>query len=147
MHAVKQLRAEPQLLTIEVPSTNGAAPLIIDVVRPAHPCDHLTVALDAAVLEHLFRFIRDRGISQEQLLTKRAYKGVGEDVPAGISCDKKGVVVKVQLSSGNRLMRAKTLEEAIAKRQKHLMLLHMVRLMLKASTFRVKAPVLGALMR
>ena len=63
-----------------MPGTEGNPAFMVTAIRPAHPCDELCVKLDAGTIEQLVLFIRDGGVSVEDLGTRRSYGTVGEGV-------------------------------------------------------------------
>lgn len=107
--AVKELRENPQMLHVQVVG-EGQKTMVIDMVRPVHPCDDLAVRLDSEMLEFIFDFIRHRGISADLLQATRAYASSGSD---GVWKFGDGFVVKVKAEDGAKYKRAKTVEQAV----------------------------------
>ena len=77
---LQALRDSPTSFEFSVPGTEGNPALMVTAIRPAHPCDELCVKLDAGTIEQLVLFIRDGGVSVEDLGTRRSYGTVGEGV-------------------------------------------------------------------
>ena len=77
---LQALRDAPTSFEFSVPGTDGAPALMVTAIRPAHPCDELCVKLDAGTIEQLVLFIRDGGVSGDDLVTRRSYGTVGDGV-------------------------------------------------------------------
>ena len=72
-------RDHPEVMAFLIPGTNDRPPLLVSTLRPAHPCDDLSVSLDADSLEHIFLFMREKGIDIESLSSKRQYGGMDSE--------------------------------------------------------------------
>ena len=70
---IQDLRDEPEVFELDVPSANGDD-ISISVAKPAHPRDELLVRLDACTLEHVITYIRDNGLTLDMLLQRREYR-------------------------------------------------------------------------
>lgn len=116
---IKELRQDPGVLAIEVPGVDDRPSMSIPVVRPVRPQDDLRVPLDSEVLEHIVLFIRNAGITEDMLMSKRAYKGAGEDTPKGVWKTPIGFTVKLPKAEhddlqAKRFRRVKTVDDAVA---------------------------------
>lgn len=119
--SARVLRQAPSVLTLSIPGDGGEGDVDVSVVRPVHIRDDLCVALDPLTIERIVRFIRERGISSDEVNgTKRRYKSSGADAPKGIWCTDNGFVVKFQRGVGEeeseaapKYRRVKTIDEAI----------------------------------
>ena len=95
LREVREARESPEVFEVEVPGSDGQPPKSVRMIRPVNPRDDLCVPVDAAVVEHIVRFIRSHGIYREILELKRNYKSAGQDTPKGIWKIDKGFVVKL----------------------------------------------------
>ena len=73
---LQEIRSVPVPIEFEVPGVERTMPLHVGSIKPAHPCDELSIRLDAASIEHVVLFIRNEGIDLDALTTKRAYASV-----------------------------------------------------------------------
>lgn len=106
---IKDLRDNPQSLTVDVPGFDGRPTMPIQMIRPVHPCDDIAVPLNEEQLDHVFGFIRHLGIDADTLSAKRVYASSGSEC-RGIWKSGDGYVVKTEDS---RYKRAKTLDDAM----------------------------------
>ena len=104
---LKELRGNPEVVTVAVPGFAGRPDKPIKMIRPVHPCDAIAVPLIKEVLEFVFDFVRDRGINIDILSAKRDYGAAGSECK-GIWKTKTGFVVKMPDDAGVRYKRAKT---------------------------------------
>jgi hypothetical protein len=102
---------KPDIINVDV--QRSSCTLTVPMVRPSRRRDDLCVPLKAEIIEHIVLFIREAGISQDDLEPKR----VRDDVPRGVWVDKnrKGFIVKIVNEDKDVWWkRAKTVEEATA---------------------------------
>ena len=89
-----QLKAHPEIIQVPVAGVQGRDAMDIAMLRPVHPCEDLSVALDAIMFEHVVRFIQHHELSQEVLLAKRQYGD--EERPKGLWANGSGSFVVKQ---------------------------------------------------
>jgi hypothetical protein len=107
---VRSMRGSPTVLVISMPLDGTVKD--IPMARPAHPCDELCIKLEPDVIEAVIRFIRGAGVTEDDLLNKRAYRSA--DLPKGVWTTKAGqYVVKLAAGSDCKYKRAKTAQQAI----------------------------------
>ena len=70
---LQDIRSRPEIIEMELVNVGSNPDLIISVLRPAHPCDHMFVHLDADTIEAVANFIRFHGMSIDALTTRRGY--------------------------------------------------------------------------
>ncbi len=107
----KQMKDSPTTVAVPAPGPDGEK--MIDMVRPAHPCEHVCVPLNPEVVSHVVGFIRSK-VDVEALTHKRNYRS--DDLPKGVWKTKAGTfVVKCDPeSTGQKFRRAKSLSQAVA---------------------------------
>jgi hypothetical protein len=99
------MRDEPTIMQVNVEGT------IIPMVRPAGPRDELCVQLTNTIFEFVCNYIRDKGISEDTLQVKRAYRSE-PDLPKGVYRTKNNnFVIKLGPDSQNKYKRVGSLEE------------------------------------
>jgi len=74
---LKELRNKPSIMEFTVPGAGENPALEITAIKPIHPCDDFWIRFDAETLEHVVVYIRDQGLSIEDLCAKRAYRSAG----------------------------------------------------------------------
>ena len=79
---LQDLRDNPEVMEFMVAGAGGRPSLNVSAIKPAHPCDDLYVPLDADSIEHLVVLLREHGIDEESLLSKRQYGSM--DLEAGV---------------------------------------------------------------
>lgn len=107
---LRELRDNPEVLTVQVDGFDDMAPMVVEMIRPVHPNDDISVKLDPDVLHFVFKYIKHRGFDIDTLLAKRVYGTSGSD---GIWKQGGGFVAKVPTDGSTRLRRFKTVEEAM----------------------------------
>ena len=70
---LQAIRNRPEVIELELANVGANPDMIISVLRPAHPCDHVYVQLDGDTMEAVANFIRFHGMSLEELTTRRGY--------------------------------------------------------------------------
>ena len=96
---LQEIRDNPAIMEFPVPGTNGNPQLLISTVRPGRPCDDLFVPMDGDSIEHIVLFMREAGIDEDSLVSKRHYGGMGRE-PGTWRNGNGSVVKKVDDSSG-----------------------------------------------
>jgi len=113
--AIREMRDNPQVITISLPDTDGLTNSSLRMVRPVHACDDLCVPLQESCLETVVKFIRNNGIDMDAVAKKRAYRSAGTG-SNGIWKNGNDYVVKLGGASGiegpTKFRRFKTLHEA-----------------------------------
>ena len=84
---LQDIRSRPEVIELELTNVGANPDIVISVLRPAHPCDHVYIQLDADTIEAVVNFIRFHGMSLEELTTRRGYSagtGVWKNGSAGM---------------------------------------------------------------
>ena len=85
---LQDIRNHAEILDVHLPGVGTNPDLIISVLRPAHPCDHIHVHLDGDTLEAVAMYIRFHGMGLDSLTMRRTYNagadGVWRNGSAGI---------------------------------------------------------------
>ena len=120
MQQVREARETLDTLIVDIPGVGDVEPLAVRMLRPVHSRDDLCVPLDSKVLQHLICFIRNAGISRDDLQSKRSYKSAGYDAPPGIWASSKGFVVKLpqadeESAPARKYKRVSTIGAALAE--------------------------------
>jgi len=102
---IRNMRVNPAVIQIEIPPFGEHPATTLDVLRPVHPRDDLTVRLDVVVLQTIVQYIRNEGFSDQYMrkprdtrLPKGIYErkdGTGKPVFLKMQRDGKRRVVKV----------------------------------------------------
>jgi hypothetical protein len=107
---VRRMRDSPTAFTVSLQLKDSVR--YIPVIRPAHPCDEVCVKMEPEVLEAVICFVREAGMSEDDLVNKRSYRT--EDLPKGVWSTKGGqYVVKLGAGSDGKYKRAKTAQQAM----------------------------------
>jgi len=89
---IRKMRESPDVVNVRLPTEVDGVPAEISMVRPVHPNDDIAVRLDESTLDNVLGFIRDKGITADDLTLKRAYKASGSK---GVWRKGTGFVVKL----------------------------------------------------
>jgi hypothetical protein len=71
---LQELREQAQVMDFEVPAVGALPAMIVQCIRPSHPKDELTVKLCPDTLYHLIMYIRELGITEDELQNRRQYR-------------------------------------------------------------------------
>ena len=77
-HQLRDLRDMLAICEVEFEVVAGLPGQRVMLLRPAHPCEDLSVMFKAECLDHIIAFIKSRGVDLASLTQRRGY-GIGQD--------------------------------------------------------------------
>ena len=75
---IAELRENPEMFEVELPHEDGTSSTRVWFRRPIKPTDEIVVKLDDESITKLVEFIAERGVTRDELLEKRSWRGSGK---------------------------------------------------------------------